>query len=93
MGYPRTKKANAGDIVQYLEQDYNDSTIRFVVCYPGRIASDVLRSAVKKVVEVVDILHASCPHPGLKIKCDFTLRRRGERARGPAEKSPACQLL
>lgn len=59
MGYPRTKKANAGDIVQYLEQDYNDSTIRFVVCYPGRIASDILRSAVKKVVEAVDILHAS----------------------------------
>ncbi len=59
MGTSRTQKADIGDKVQYLVRDFNDNTIRFVVRYPGRIASDVLRDATKTVVESVDILHAS----------------------------------
>lgn len=59
MGYSRIKKADIGDKLQYLVRDFNDNTIRFVVRYPGRVASDILRVATKTVVDSVDILHAS----------------------------------
>ena len=59
MGASKTQKADIGDKVQYLVRDYNDNTIRFMVRYPGRVASDVLRAATKKVIDSVDILHAS----------------------------------
>ncbi|WP_455675658.1 condensation domain-containing protein [Pradoshia sp.] len=59
MGTSRTQKADIGDKIQYLVRDFNDNTIRFVVRYPGRVASDVLRDATKAVVESTDILHAS----------------------------------
>lgn len=59
MGASRTQTADIGDKVQYLVRDFNDNTIRFVVRYPGRVASEVLRTAMKTMIERVDILHAS----------------------------------
>lgn len=59
MSASRTQKADIGDKVQYLVRDFNDNTIRFMIRYPGRVASDVLRDATMTVVESVDILHAS----------------------------------
>lgn len=51
--------AGTGEKLQYLVHDFNDNTIRFVLHYPGQPDSAVLRSAVKAVVERVDVLHSS----------------------------------
>lgn len=59
MGDSGKQIAGIGEKVQYLVRDYNDNTIRFVLHYLGRVASDVLRAATKALVESVDILHAS----------------------------------
>lgn len=59
MGALRKQTADIGDKVQYLVRDFNDNTIRFMVQYPGRVASDVLRDAIRVIVESVDVLHAS----------------------------------
>lgn len=59
MGKTKKVVAGVGEKIQYLVRDFNDNTIRFVLRYPGRIHSEILCKAVKKLVESVDVLHAS----------------------------------
>lgn len=51
--------AGTGEKTQYLVHDFNDNTIRFILHYPGRPDSAVLRLAVKAVIDRVDVLHSS----------------------------------
>lgn len=51
--------AGGGERGQYLTHKGNDTTIRFVLDYPGVVDPDVLRAAVKALVESVDILHST----------------------------------
>ena len=51
--------AGASERQQFLTHNYNDNTIRFVLNYPGLLDPDALCSAVKAVVESVDILHST----------------------------------
>ena len=55
----KTLSAGAGERVQYLAHKYNDTTIRFILKYPGQLAPDILHAAVQAVIERVDVLHAS----------------------------------
>ncbi len=59
MAYTKKIVAGIGDKIQYLARDYSDNTIRFIVRYQGRIHSEILRDATQKVIESVDVLHAS----------------------------------
>jgi len=59
MAVPKIRLAGGGERAQYLLRGYNDNTIRFVLHYPGLIDPDVLRKAVKAVVESVDVLHGT----------------------------------
>lgn len=59
MAIPKIKLAGGGERAQYLLRDYNDNTIRFVLNYPGLVDPDILRKAVKAVVESVDVLHGT----------------------------------
>lgn len=59
MALPKIKFAGGGERAQYLTHKGNDTTIRFVLDYPGIVDPDVLRKAVKAVVESVDILHST----------------------------------
>lgn len=56
---PRNMLAGVGETMQYAVHDYNDNTIRFILCYPGAVDAAILRQAVKAVVMSVDILHAA----------------------------------
>lgn len=51
--------AGGGERAQYLLHAFNDNTIRFVLNYPGLVDADILRTAVKAVVESVDVLHGT----------------------------------
>lgn len=51
--------AGVGERMQYLAHKYNDTTIRFVLHYPGFLNPDILCAAARAVVESVDVLHAS----------------------------------
>ena len=51
--------AGAGERMQYLAHKYNDTTIRFVLQYPGFLDPDILCAATKAVIGDVDVLHAS----------------------------------
>ena len=51
--------AGGGERAQYLLHEFNDNTIRFVLNYPGQLDPDILRAAVKAVVESVDVLHGT----------------------------------
>ena len=59
MARPKILYAGGGERAQYLLHDFNDTTIRFVLNYPGLIDPDILRKAVKAVVESVDVLHGT----------------------------------
>jgi len=59
MALPKIKFAGGGERGQYLTHKGNDTTIRFLLRYPGQIDPLILRSAVKTLVESVDVLHAS----------------------------------
>lgn len=54
-----TISAGVGERMQYLAHKYNDTTIRFILQYPGQLDANVLCAATKAVVESVDVLHAS----------------------------------
>ena len=51
--------AGAGERMQYLAHKYNDTTIRFILHYPGFLDPDVLCTAAGTVIAAVDVLHAS----------------------------------
>ena len=51
--------AGVGERMQYLAHRYNDTTIRFVLRYPGFLNPDILCAATEAVIEKVDVLHAS----------------------------------
>lgn len=51
--------AGVGERVQYVAHKYNDTTIRFLLHYPGLLIPDILCAATKAVIESVDVLHAS----------------------------------
>lgn len=51
--------AGAGERVQYLAHKYNDTTIRFVLRYPGFLDPDILCAATGAVIGNVDVLHSS----------------------------------
>lgn len=51
--------AGAGERTQYLAHKYNDTTIRFILHYPGILKSDILCAATKNVIEGIDVLHSS----------------------------------
>ena len=59
MALPKIIFAGGGERAQYLTHSGNDTTIRFVLNYPGLIDPDVMRAAAKAVVESVDILHST----------------------------------
>ena len=59
MALPKIKFAGGGERAQYLTHSGNDTTIRFVLNYPGILDPDVMRAAAKTVVESVDILHST----------------------------------
>ena len=59
MALPKIIFAGGGERAQYLTHSGNDTTIRFVLNYPGIIDPDVLRKAVKALVESVDVLHST----------------------------------
>ncbi len=51
--------AGVGERVQYIAHKYNDTTIRFLLHYPGMLCPDTLCAATKAVIDSVDVLHAS----------------------------------
>ncbi len=51
--------AGAGERMQYIAHKYNDTTIRFILQYPGLLDPDILCAAAAAVVGSVDVLHAS----------------------------------
>lgn len=51
--------AGVGERMQYLAHEYNDTTIRFVLHYPGFLNPDILCAATAAVIEEVDVLHSS----------------------------------
>ena len=59
MAVPKIRPAGGGERAQFLLRDYNDNTIRFVLNYPGMVDPDILRKAVKAVVDRVDVLHGT----------------------------------
>ena len=59
MALPRIKFAGGGERFQYLTHKGNDTTIRFLLRYPGVLDADILCAAVKQIVESVDILHST----------------------------------
>lgn len=59
MKHSSTIKAGTGEKDQYMVHDFNDNTIRFIVCYNGQIDPDTLKQAAKALAGSVDILHSS----------------------------------
>ncbi len=51
--------ASSGDKLQYMSHSMNDSSTRFVVCYPGPIDVSLLRQAMRHLVDRIFVLHAS----------------------------------
>lgn len=56
---PKIKFAGSGERMQYLTHKNNDTTVRFVLKYPGRIDPEILCTATRAVVHSVDILHST----------------------------------
>lgn len=54
-----TISAGVGERMQYLAHKYNDTTIRFILQYPGLLDTKTLCAATKAVVSSVDVLHSS----------------------------------
>ena len=59
MNTNKSIRAGAGERMQYLAHRYNDTTIRFILHYPGFLNPDTLCAATKAVIGAVDVLHAS----------------------------------
>ena len=59
MALPKIIKAGGGERGQYILREFNDNTVRFVQNYPGIVDVDILRKAIKAVVESVDVLHGT----------------------------------
>ena len=59
MALPKIIKAGGGERGQYILREFNDNTVRFVLNYPGIVDVDILRGAIKAVVESVDVLHGT----------------------------------
>ena len=59
MAIPKILFADGGERGQYLTHKGNDTTIRFVLHYPGLVDPDILCAATKAIVESVDILHST----------------------------------
>lgn len=55
----KTVSAGVGERMQYLAHKYNDTTIRFILKYPGFLDSAALCAAAQAVIDSVDVLHAS----------------------------------
>lgn len=51
--------AGVGERMQYIAHKYNDTTIRFILYYPGMLCAETLCAATKAVIDRVDVLHAS----------------------------------
>lgn len=51
--------AGVGERMQHLSHKYNDTTIRFILHYPGFLDPDTLCAATRAVIDKVNILHAS----------------------------------
>ena len=54
-----TIPAGVGERMQYLAHKFNDTTIRFILHYPGILDPDTLCAATGAVVASVDVLHSS----------------------------------
>ena len=59
MALPKIIKAGGGERGQFILREFNDNTVRFVLNYPGIVDVDILRKAIKAVVESVDVLHGT----------------------------------
>lgn len=59
MALPKIIKAGGGKRGQFILREFNDNTVRFVLHYPGLVDPDILRQAVRTLVESVDILHGT----------------------------------
>lgn len=59
MALTKIKFAGGGERAQYLTHKGNDTTIRFLLRYPGVLDAEILCAAVKRIVESVDILHST----------------------------------
>ena len=59
MARPKIIKAGGGERGQFILREFNDNTVRFVLNYPGIVDVDILRKAIKAVVESVDVLHGT----------------------------------
>ena len=59
MALPKIIKAGGGERGQFILREFNDNTVRFVLNYPGIVDVDILRRAVRAVVESVDVLHGT----------------------------------
>ena len=51
--------AGVGERMQYITHKYNDTTIRFILKYPGYLDPAILCAATQAVIGSVDVLHAS----------------------------------
>lgn len=54
-----TIATDVGERMQYVAHKFNDTTMRFLLTYPGFLKPDVLSAATKAVIDRVDVLHAS----------------------------------
>lgn len=55
----RSFPAGSGECMQYLAHEFNDTTLRFVLQYPGVVDAEILADAAVALTASVDILHAS----------------------------------
>ncbi len=62
------KKLNAEmwDKVQYIFRNYYDGMIHCAVIYKGIVDRDLMRTAIKRVVDKVDVLHSSFIDSGIE---------------------------
>lgn len=59
MSKPNYLAAGAGERMQYIAHKFNDTTIRFLLRYPGALDPDILCAATAAVIGAVDVLHGS----------------------------------
>lgn len=68
MKTPKFVNAGVGERMQYLAHEYNDTTIRFILHYPGALNPDTLCAATAAIVGSVDVLHASFMADSMKVR-------------------------
>jgi len=54
-----TLSVEVGERMQYIAHKFNDTTIRFILKYPGLLSPETLCAATGAVVGSVDVLHSS----------------------------------